>query len=447
MGDLGAAKMLTELRVEDLEVPSLSTVVVEVIRLAAEPNPNARALASTLKRDPNLSAQVLQLANSALYGQWSSVTTVDRALALIGLNAMKSIVLGVSVVNAVDDAGGDSIDLRSFWRDSLLRACVARELAREVRPKLMEEAYLVGLLQDLGIPMLLSASEAYRAVYKEAGGCRVKLHALESAGGGLTHSRVIAHLCVQWLFPELLTAALSGHHDAPPAGSTQDPALVLSQISYVVGALPLGAEGVQSLSDARLLAFLETSLGCPPGQFDVVLERAAQAFEALRAPFAGLLEPECDAAAAIGVVRGLIQLAQEGSKWFSGLRIVVVESSRVQQTIIDRMLRAMGSPGAHILDTGEAFLARYGELRPDVVVCSYHLSDMSAPELETALRTTEDADNVCFLVVSSDDKTDDSAFRDRRRVALLRKPFKPDALQQSFDGLRQIHLTRTQDST
>lgn len=419
---------------EDLEIPSISSVVLELIRLATDPEVTVRALATEIKRDPGLSARVLQLANSAFFHRGSSIATIDRALALIGVQTMRSIVLGVSVINAVQGHSGDKVSLQPFWRDSLLRACIARALAQETRPNLAQEAYLVGLLQDLGIPLLVQAMPNYGELQEASAGCRARLHALETDRGGLTHAQVIAYLCETWRLPSVLMDPLARHHERPPFRRVAKDVEVLCSIAYIVGSLPVGAEHLESLYDEQLSVFVERSLGCSARRFNGILDGAAIAFESLREPFGDLLPPGCSGDEALNLARNLVFVAEQEAKWLSELDLVVALPTKGQRDALHRMLRALGAANVVLVDSGAAALVACSERRRDMLITSYHLPDMTALELENGLRQRLHMTELRMLVSSMDD-FDEVPFSDPGRMKLLREPFNPAALKRCFADL------------
>ena len=422
-------------RLEDMEFPSIPAVVLRVIQLVSDPDVDLRTLREAVEQDPALTSRVLKLANSAFFHQNAQVSTLDRALVLVGLSTMRSLVLGVTVIDTVDRHAAGGLDLREFWRDSLLRACIARATADRRHRNLSEEAYLIGLMQDLGIPLLLASDPGYAELLAEAGGCRLRLHRLEQEAGRLTHSQVIAHLARAWSFPELLCASLSRHHERPEAKHTEDPATALHQIGYVVGSIPVGATQLDALYDPKLGDFAQQCLGLDRVRFEQTLQTGLEAFEALREPFADVLPTSCDAASALSLARDLIGVAQDAARLFSQLRVVIVEPSKVQRRVLVGMLASMDIRSVRQADSGQQALDMCLEDPPDVVTTALHLPDMNAPEFEAKLRDDAATRRVRVLLISSTPNVERGDFVDKSHVAAISKPVQAPVLQRGLASL------------
>lgn len=435
-------------RLEDLEIPSLPQAVLKVIELVNDPNVSVRALAGAVKQDPGLTAMILKLANSSVFHQRARVSSLDRALILIGLNAMRSLVFGVSVVQAVDVQSKNGVHLRRFWRDSLLRACVARAIAESCDRTLTEEAYVVGLLQDIGIPPLLQVDPTYAARLAAVRGCRQSLEAEECSAGGITHSEVVQRVCDDWHFPVLLAEPLAKHHTRPASTASAEPRLTLWQIAYTVGSLPIGADDLEEIYDPNLAQFVQECFGFDRVQFEDVLQTGLEVFASLREAYADLLPKGGDATAAVSVAQQLVAAAQDTNEWLSSLRVVVVEPSRVQRNITQRMLNGMNVRSVRCVESGADALQLCTEDPPDVVTTAFHLPDMSATELEAQLRAVPSLCDLKVLLISSDNKTTATDFLDSERLSTVAKPLRPRALRRglsslSRDATPQVRATET----
>ena len=133
-------------------LPSLPAVAVEVLRLTEDEDSTLDELATTLGRDPVLSAKLLKLSNSSLFGAGAEITTLQRAAMVLGLKTVKLMSLSFSLVGTLPKHGmAGGFDFALYWRHSLVRAVVARSLARLVgHTEFEDEAFLCGLLGYLG---------------------------------------------------------------------------------------------------------------------------------------------------------------------------------------------------------------------------------------------------------------------------------------------------------
>ena len=109
-------------------LPSLPAVALEVLALAQTPDVNIQQIAHTIQHDPALSSKILRTVNSSFYGYPQSIGTISHALVVLGLNAMKSLVLGFSLIRDLKASRGQGLDHVGYWRRSLYTATAAKTL-------------------------------------------------------------------------------------------------------------------------------------------------------------------------------------------------------------------------------------------------------------------------------------------------------------------------------
>ena len=144
---------VTDLSALHLEstLPSLPAAALEVLRVCQDPEAEIDALAQALERDPMLAGRVLRVANSAFYHRRSEVTTLRGAAMVLGMRALKIVALGFTLANELPRRGVTAgLDLGMYWHRSLVNGVIARSLARAVNRSLVEEAFLCGLLSEIG---------------------------------------------------------------------------------------------------------------------------------------------------------------------------------------------------------------------------------------------------------------------------------------------------------
>jgi two-component system, cell cycle response regulator len=131
-------------------LPTLPAVAVRVLELTANPNVAVDELTRVIQNDQALSIKVLKTANSTFYGLRRPCGSINQAMVLLGLSAVKSLALSFSLVSTVA-TGGDGFDYMSYWRRGLYTAVAAKVLARAAGVLQEDEVFLGGLLQDVGM--------------------------------------------------------------------------------------------------------------------------------------------------------------------------------------------------------------------------------------------------------------------------------------------------------
>jgi HD-like signal output (HDOD) protein len=193
-------------------LPSLPKVAIEVLGLAEEPDVALPALAKLISQDAALVARTLKTVNSPFYGLSHTVSTIDHALVVLGLEGVKTIVLGLSLVqNLKKHRARGEFDHVAYWRRSLYAATAARVLAERFGAP-PEEAFLSALLMDVGMLALDQVLGKDYAELSERAAGHAGLPALETARLGMTHADVAGVLAEQWKLPELLAQPMRYHH-------------------------------------------------------------------------------------------------------------------------------------------------------------------------------------------------------------------------------------------
>jgi diguanylate cyclase (GGDEF)-like protein len=195
-------------------LPSLPTIAIEVIELVQHQDVNIKQIAHTISHDPALSTKILRTVNSSFYGQAHSISTISHALVVLGLNSVKTLALGFSLVNNIKDAGGEGFDHVLFWKRSLYSAVAARSLALQFGLVQQEEAFLGGLLQDLGmLAMNQTLGMEYHAIVSSIGTEHRKLAERELQILGIDHAEVGGALAEHWHLPPILRAPIRYHEN------------------------------------------------------------------------------------------------------------------------------------------------------------------------------------------------------------------------------------------
>lgn len=196
------------------EIATLPEVTVKIIHIVENPKSTARDLHEVIRNDPALAARILKVVNSAFYGLPGQIASVDRAIVLLGLSAVKNIAIAASMTRLFQ--GGAAIEGFNpveVWRHSIGVGVASRMLtAAQGRPS-VEESFLAGLIHDLGLlverqvfPRKL-AEVLTRAKAGEASWC-----ALETEIIGADHQAFGTALATKWRFPRSLCTAIGYHH-------------------------------------------------------------------------------------------------------------------------------------------------------------------------------------------------------------------------------------------
>jgi diguanylate cyclase (GGDEF)-like protein len=192
--------------------PSPPGVATHIIELAQDPNIEMGKVARAIGMDPALAAKVLRIANSPLYAQRRRSENLRQSLIVLGLNATLTLALSFSLVKSLRGAKPNGVNHPLYWRRALLGASAARALGEATGQTLLEELFLAGLLQDIG---MLALDKAIPDLYRDTAELQKshrELAAHERKRIGVDHADVGVWLMKQWNLPERLSAAIGASH-------------------------------------------------------------------------------------------------------------------------------------------------------------------------------------------------------------------------------------------
>jgi diguanylate cyclase (GGDEF)-like protein len=202
-------------------LPSLPAIAMQVLELAQKPDVDIVEIAKIISKDPALSSKILRTVNSSFYGRSQHVATVSHALVILGLQSVKTLVLGFTLVMTLSKAKGKGFRHLAYWKRSIFAATAARMIAGRVSLVQQEEAFLAALLKDIGILVLGQVlGDQYGEIYASAK-THQDLPAVEMQALGMTHADVGGMLAEQWRLPPLLAMPIAHHHSPEQVTDSQ----------------------------------------------------------------------------------------------------------------------------------------------------------------------------------------------------------------------------------
>jgi HD-like signal output (HDOD) protein len=194
-------------------LPAMPAATMRLMQLSASPDATVEKVAKIVATDPKLAARVVFLANSAENYRGHACRTVPRACAHIGMRQVRSLALTLHLFDLQPSEPGMNFDYARFWRYCLTCATAAKLLAAQMRNADPEEAYLVGLLQDLGVLVLQRSDPAgYGEVRRQKALTNVRLYQQETELLGYNHADVGAAFAAQWKLPVSVGNAIRNSH-------------------------------------------------------------------------------------------------------------------------------------------------------------------------------------------------------------------------------------------
>jgi len=194
-------------------LPTLPPVAVKILEVASDENSSRQEITRLVETDQSLTAKILRIANSAFVGVSREVATVEKAVALLGLDFVRSMALSILVVNTFETDENEAFSMSEFWHHSFACAIAGELLAEKLHYPRPEEAFVAGLLHDLGKLVLFRWNPAlYQLVVSSAKDTHSGLLQQEESQLGIGHTKVAKILMESWKFPESLVSAAWLHH-------------------------------------------------------------------------------------------------------------------------------------------------------------------------------------------------------------------------------------------
>ncbi|MFZ5427140.1 MAG: HDOD domain-containing protein [Thermodesulfobacteriota bacterium] len=257
------------LAVKDL--PTLPKVLDEVSRLVKDPDSSTEQIAKLISMDQVLSAKVLKMVNSPIYGFPGRISSIHHALVLLGFNVLRGVVVSTSVMDIMLQ------NMVGLWEHSVGCALASSTIARHVGLKDVEDISVAGLLHDLGkvvtavqLPDLKAAVEA---TVKEKD---VSYLEAEKAVLGFGHDRVNAWIADHWKLPPSIKEGISYHHKPQLARLYPEAACCVHLGDFMVRTFEYGSGGDDNVPYLEPEALKKLKLR--PADLEAILDKLSEQF-------------------------------------------------------------------------------------------------------------------------------------------------------------------------
>ena len=454
------------------QLPSPPGVGMKILKLTQAENYSADDIGRAIMADPALTGRLLRIANSAQSGSARPITTVADATMRLGVRAVRNVALGLSLVSAYRSGQCERFEYDRFWSASLARAVAAQSLSRQMRFGAPAEAYILGLLSEIGYLALASVHPVeYSELLSTCGREPQKLARAEHARLEIDHSEVGAYLLEEWGLPEVYSRAVMMYEQRERASDDESPeALGFARIlrhAHLLTEVFTAGEHTPAATWKRCadeLAKLRSTLGLEPDAFhalcngiarewvewgttlnvptqaaidvaDVPKRALAAASAAVAIEAAVAVETRTPAAARADDTNGIVNQDGAVSK---GLRILAVDDDAMSLKMLERVLVKNGHHVRCAKDGNDALQIAL-ETNPQVVIADWMMPNMDGIDLCKALRRIECGRNMFFLLLTGRGEEDRvvEAF-DAGVDDYIVKPFNPKLLIARIKGGQRV---------
>jgi len=195
------------------DLPTMPIVISEVLSAIDNPNMSASNLAQIVEKDQALTARVLRIANSPYYGFSKRISTIDLAIVIMGFNTLKEIVLSLVIRRFFSKLLSKVFNTKSFWYYGLFCASSSRLLARKLGYKIAGEAFVAGLMHDLGVLVIAEYfTSDYKKIKQLVDQTNESWINAEYTVLGSDHTDIGSWIAERWNLPSQIITSIRNHH-------------------------------------------------------------------------------------------------------------------------------------------------------------------------------------------------------------------------------------------
>lgn len=196
-------------------LPTLPVIIQQIQKLITNPRSNMNQIATVISKDQAIASRVIRLVNSAFYGLRRRISSIQQAIVILGLNTVKNLTIGVSVIKTFNDQTQRSFfDREQFWLHSFCCASCAKLIATRLNRPEPEDYFIVGLLHDIGI--LIEDQffhQNFSQIMKESQDEQRGFIGAENRIMGITHCEIGEYMSRKWKLPDFIAYTMRFHHN------------------------------------------------------------------------------------------------------------------------------------------------------------------------------------------------------------------------------------------
>ncbi|ACH37835.1 metal-dependent phosphohydrolase, HDOD domain-containing [Citrifermentans bemidjiense Bem] len=231
--------------VEDVStIHSLPMFYSQLSEAIDHPRSSIGDIAKIISEDQGLTARILKLANSPLFGYFSKIDTITQAVTIIGVLQVRDLALALSVMDVFKGIPEDLVNMEQFWKHSIATGLAARILATSQREANLERFFVAGILHDIGrLVMYVRVPGICLELLEQCRATDTLLHRAEREKFGFDHADVGGALLKKWKIPPRVAEPVGAHHDCRLGDQYPRESSILHIADIIAHALQLGNSG------------------------------------------------------------------------------------------------------------------------------------------------------------------------------------------------------------
>lgn len=232
-----------------IELPSPPNIVMRILEAVQADDSCFSELGKIISADPSLTAKLLRVANSSMYGFGGRVKNIESALSILGINALKNIALSFIIVRKLRGDSSSIFDFEYFWKRSVTTAVAAKMLAPLVNHD-GNDIFVSGMLQDVGVLIFFqNCTDIYMEVLSLKNSTETPGHVIERQSLGMCHAELGGALLQEWGLPESIYLPLFYHHRADCAPERYRTAVDLLNLADKISAIYHNSQSRNNVSE------------------------------------------------------------------------------------------------------------------------------------------------------------------------------------------------------
>ncbi|MDO8811092.1 MAG: diguanylate cyclase [Gallionella sp.] len=397
------------------QLPSPKGVALRVIQLTQKDDVTNQEIAHAIKADPALSGRIIKIANALVAYQTRPVASISDAVTVLGLNTVRQLVMGLSLVENSHNGPCCEFDYQGFWTRSLLAAITAQNLVLNSGVGSPEEVFILGLLGQIGSLALATACpEEYASVLKKsAAQADVPLADLERAEFGIDHNQMTQAMLADWGMPQVFQEVALYHEDPAQSnvaeGSRNWRMLHVQHVADYLSKVCL-TQDPQRRKMVPKLILIATRLGVESDMLTVIGDKSIKEWQewsklfGIRSvevpPFAKLLE----AVPLAPDIRDIGELPKSTDKSYN-LRVLLVDDDRATLLLMKTLLEQAGHTVA-TAGNGMDALGMVEKFMPQLIITDWVMPKMDGIEFCKALRKNPVWRNIYVFIMTAQEGAD-----------------------------------------
>jgi two-component system cell cycle response regulator len=396
------------------KLPSPSGVALAIIELCRKDGVSIDEIAHAVRADPALSGRIIKFANAAANAPRRPIVSVPEAIQLAGINTVRQLVLGFSLLGQFRTGACAAFDYSRYWSRSLAVAIAAGALCLRVRSAPPDEAFTCGLLSDVGT---LALATIYPDEYAELVSVKPapsvqEMVRVERERFATDHNELGAALLADWHLPRLFVVSVFHHEDPEqarlPEGSRE---FNICQLLYLAAQL---GDLCVSPADARPQLVPGLILGAAKvGLDEAALSKLTDEVVAQWREWGKILEVRTQAIPAfeaLSQAKNAPPLVREPDKLpdprtMPSLTVLIVDDDRATLMLVEHLLKALGHKVFTAQD-GRSGLAQAVSIRPEIIISDWIMPGLDGVSFCKALRQTEEGQQIYFIILSALEQDD-----------------------------------------